>query len=219
MQALEQEQRSDEWFQARMGRLTASRVYDAVKKTAKGNYYAARDTYMAELIAERISNKPMPSYKSWAMQWGIDQEGPAKEAYQLLKGTAVKDCGFIKHKGIPWFGGSPDGLVGDEGIIEIKCPETAKHLNTILTQEVDESYVYQMNTNMIVSGAEWCDYVSFDPRIEGEMSIFVKRFYLDEEIAIEIEDEAKLFIKEMLDKIDKMLQYYPRTREEYKKHW
>ena len=214
-----QEQRSPEWYAARLGKLTSSRLYDATRKNSKGVYYAARETYMAQLIAERISNKPMPSYTSWAMQWGIDNELGAKMAYQMLCGTSVNDCGFIPHPTINGLGGSPDGLVGDEGIIEIKCPETAKHLDTILTGEIDPAYVDQMIGNMIVTGTKWCDYISYDPRIEGEMSLFVKRVSFDVVRAKEIESEAVIFINEMLDKIDRMLVNYPRTREEYNKHW
>ena len=212
-------QRSPELYIDRMGRLTNSRLSDAIRKTSKGNYYAARDTYMAQLIAERISNKPMPSYTSWAMQWGIDNEKLASDSYTALTGNPVVAVGFVKHPTIKWYGGSPDGLVGDDGSIEIKCPETAKHLNTILTGEVDEEYLDQMMGNMIVTGRKWCDFVSFDPRIEGEMSIFVKRIGYDVVRAKEIEREAVIFINEMIDKIDRMLVNYPRTREEYFKHW
>ena len=137
------EQRTTEWFQARLGKVTASRVADVIAKTKTG-YSASRENYMAQLVVERLTNTQAESFTNAAMQWGTDQEPFARAAYELKMGVMVDETGLVDHPTIPMAGASPDGLVGEDGLVEIKCPNTATHIDTLLTQTVPAKYNTQM---------------------------------------------------------------------------
>lgn len=194
------EQRSTEWFAARMGKVTASKAADIMARTKSG-YSASRANYMAQLICERLTGERQESFTSAAMQWGTDTEPRARAAYEFLTDAVVTEVGFVDHPTIADFGASPDGLVGDDGLIEIKCPNTATHLDTLETETVPAKYVTQMQVQMSCTGRQWCDFVSFDPRLPAEMQIWVKRVSRDDAAIAEIEAETIKFLTELSDRV------------------
>lgn len=195
------DQRSDEWFKVRLGKVTASRVADLMARTKTG-YSASRANYMAELICERLTGSQAERFSSAAMQWGTDCEPHAKAAYAFLHDAVVDDVGFVPHPSIPDFGASPDGMVGADGLIEIKCPNTATHIDTLLGDGIDGKYITQMQVQMACTGRQWCDFVSFDPRLPGDMQLFVQRVPRDNARIAEIEGEVTAFLGEIAKKID-----------------
>lgn len=197
------EQRTDEWFLARLGCVTASRTADVMAKTKSG-YSASRENYMAQLITERLTGQASDGFSSAAMQWGTETEPQAREAYEFFTGETVEETGFVLHPSIEHFGASPDGLVGQDGLIEIKCPNTATHIDTLLTEKVPSKYLTQMHVQMICTGRDWCDFVSFDPRLPGDMSFWMKRVERDADLCKEIEAEVSKFLQELTEKIDKL---------------
>jgi putative phage-type endonuclease len=197
------EQRSDEWFSARLGCVTASRTADVMAKTKSG-YSASRANYMAQLITERLTGQANEGFSSAAMQWGTDTEPQARMAYELMTGETVEETGFILHPTIKFFGASPDGLVGSDGLIEIKCPNTATHIDTLLAEKVPSKYITQMHVQMICTGREWCDFVSFDPRLPGDMNFWMQRVHRDDDFCKDIETEVIAFLEETSMKIAKL---------------
>jgi len=193
------EQGTPEWFAARLGKVTASRVADVIAKTKSG-YSTSRENYMAQLTVERITNTQAESFTNAAMQWGTDQEPFARAAYEIATGLFVEEVGLVPHPSIEWAGASPDGLVGDDGLIEIKCPNTATHLETFLNETVPSKYVTQMQFQMACTGRQWCDYVSFDPRMPEGGQLFVKRVPRDKEFIESIELEIIKFLSEVEEK-------------------
>jgi putative phage-type endonuclease len=197
------EQRTAEWFQARLGKVTASRVADVIAKTKTG-YSASRENYMAQLVVERLTNTQAETFTNAAMQWGTDQEPFARAAYELKMGVMVDETGLVDHPTIPMAGASPDGLVGEDGLVEIKCPNTATHIDTLLTQTVPAKYITQMQFQMACTGRQWCDFVSFDPRMPQKAQIFIKRVLRDDSFIKEIESEIKKFLAEVSAKVDQL---------------
>lgn len=201
------EQGTKEWLQARAGRVTASRVADIVAKTKSGPA-ASRANYMAQLICERLTGSPVEGFKSAAMQWGTDMEPLARAAYEDRHGVLVVETGFISHPTLAMAGASPDGLVGEDGLVEIKCPETATHLDTLLSGSVPGRYQIQMLWQMACTGRAWCDFVSFDPRLPANMQLFVARVDRDENRLAEISKEVEAFLGELDQKIQKLTEKY-----------
>ena len=198
------EQRSDAWFEARIGKVTASRVADVIAKTKTG-YSASRDNYMAQLVCERLTGQKGESFTNAAMQWGTETEPLGRAAYESLQDVLVEEVGFISHHTIEMAGASPDGLVDDDGLIEIKCPNTATHIETLLNQTVPSKYNTQMQFQMACTGRQWCDFVSFDNRLPAELQLFVKRVPRDEVFIKQIEAEIVQFLAELDDKINKLM--------------
>lgn len=197
------EQRTAEWFQARLGKVTASRVADVIAKTKTG-YSASRENYMAQLVVERLTNTQAETFTNAAMQWGTDQEPFARAAYELKMGVMVDETGLVDHPTIPMAGASPDGLIGEDGLVEIKCPNTATHIDTLLTQTVPAKYITQMQFQMACTGRQWCDFVSFDPRMPQKAQIFIKRVLRDDLFIKEVESEIKKFLAEVSAKVDQL---------------
>ncbi len=195
------EQRSEEWRIARMGKVTASAIADVLSKPKKGTAETAgRMNYRAQIIAEILSQKPCDDpFISRPMQWGIDQEPFARAAYELYRGYLIDTAGFVEHPRIENFGCSPDGLVSDEGLVQFKCPNTATHIDYLLRGEVPAEYHAQMLSEMACTGREWCDFVSFDPRLPQDLQLFVKRLFRDEEKIREIETAVESFLAEVKD--------------------
>jgi putative phage-type endonuclease len=200
-------QGSEEWHAIRCGRVTASRVADVVAKTKSG-WGASRANYAAELIAERLTGEPAERFTNAAMQWGTDHEPDARAAYEFFRDAAVVEIGFVDHPSIAMTGASPDGLVGEDGLVEIKCPNTATHLDTLLSQTVPAKYVTQMLWQMACTGRKWCDFVSFDPRLPESMSMFVKRVERDDKRIAELETEVAAFLEEISAKIEQLNSLY-----------
>ena len=198
------EQRSDQWFAARIGKVTASRVADVLAKTKTG-YSASRDNYMAQLVCERLTGEKGESFTNAAMQHGTDTEPLARAAYESLKDVLVDEVGFVPHPSIIMAGASPDGLVGDNGLLEIKCPNTATHIDTLLSQTVPGKYNTQMQFQMACTDREWCDFVSFDNRLPEELQLFVKRVPRDDVFIKQTEDAIVKFLAELDEKINKLM--------------
>jgi putative phage-type endonuclease len=201
------EQRTEEWFKARAGKVTASRVADIIAKTKSG-YSSSRDNYMAELICQRLTGAVGESFQNAAMAWGTNTEPLARAAYVSAKGTSVEEIGFVPHPTIENAGASPDGLIGEEGLIEIKCPLTNTHMNTILEQEVPTKYHVQMQWQMACTGRQWCDFVSFDPRMPEHMQLYIHQVERDQKMIDNLEAEVIKFLKDMDDKIAKLNNLY-----------
>lgn len=200
---MEIEQRTEEWFAARLGKVTASRVADVIAKTKTG-YSASRENYMAQLVVERLTQTKAESYTNAAMQWGTDQEPFARAAYEAAQGVMVEEVGFVPHPTIEWAGASPDGLVGDDGLVEIKCPNTATMIETLLSQKVPGKYFIQMQFQLACTGRKWCDYVSFDPRMPAKAQMFVRRVDRDDEYIAHLEEEIAKFLVEVESQIQKL---------------
>lgn len=204
-------QGSPEWHKMRCGKVTASRVADIVAKTKTGPA-ASRKNYMAELVLERLTGTSEEGYTNAAMQWGIDTEPQARIAYEFHRNVDVAEIAFVPHPTIADTGASPDGLVGDDGLVEIKCPTQATHMETLEGQTVPARYLTQMQWQMACTGRQWCDFVSFDPRFPTHMQFFVDRVKRDDAMIAELEAEVVAFLNEVRAKVDRLRsQYEPQT--------
>lgn len=195
------EQGTTEWFEARRGKVTASRVADVISKTKSG-WGAGRKNYEAQLIAEILTGTVADSFTNAAMQWGTDTEPQARKAYEFAQDCDVVEVGFVDHPTIKGTGASPDGLVGVDGMLEIKCPNTATHLDTLLTQKVPAKYNTQMQWQMACCERQWTDFVSFDPRLPVNLNMFCQRVDRDDEMIAILESDVLGFLAEMNDKIE-----------------
>lgn len=196
-------QRSEDWFAARCGRVTASRVADLMAKTKTG-YSASRQNYMAQLICERLTGKPAESFSSAAMQRGTDKEPEARAIYMLESGEIVEECGLVIHPDMPDFGASPDGLIGVDGLLEIKCPNTWTHLETLKTGKPKGEYLTQMQAQMACTGRQWCDFVSFDDRLPDDIAYFCKRIPRDDEFIGVMLAEISIFLGDLQSELDQI---------------
>lgn len=202
-------QGSPEWFAARVGKVTASRVADVIAKTKTG-WGASRANYMAELIAERMTGNPAESYTNAAMKWGTETEPEARAAYCFYADTDVAEVGFIDHPTIPMTGASPDGLIGTDGLVEIKCPNTATHIDTLLGSAIPAKYIVQMQWQMVCTDRKWCDWVSYDPRLPGSMQLFVQRVVRAAALIAELEKNVTEFLAEIEVKVRALRERYER---------
>lgn len=189
-------QRSEDWFAVRLGKVTASRVADVVAKTKTG-WGASRANYKAQLVCERLTGCVEPSYTNAAMQWGIDKEDEARAAYQIHALCEVNEIAFVDHPRIDMAGASPDGLVGADGLVEVKCPQSAAHIETLLGQLVPLRYFQQMQWQMACTDREWCDFVSYDPRLPEHMRLFVQRVERDDILIRQLENDVLDFLGEV----------------------
>lgn len=201
------EQRTEEWYAARLGKVTASRVADVIAKTKTG-YSTSRANYMAELVCERLTGSKGDSYQNAAMAWGTATEPFARAAYESRTGELVEETGFVLHATIPNAGCSPDGLIGEDGLIEIKCPFTATHIETLLSKQAPSKYMTQMQWQMACTGRKWCDFVSFDPRMPEHMQFFCIRVNRDQIMIDDLEREVEKFLFELDEKIMRLTQAY-----------
>lgn len=194
---VEQLQRTDQWQLDRLGKVTASRISDVVSKTKSGSYLAARDTYKWQLVRERITGVPSEFRVNAAMQWGIDNEDDARVFYETLYDVNVEQVGFIDHPWIAMSGASPDGLVGDEGLLEVKCMESVNHLKAIFNREMPDYYVDQCQWQMAVTGRKWCDLTIYDPRVPDRLQLRRFRLESDSKRIEELEYEVQVFNREI----------------------
>jgi putative phage-type endonuclease len=202
-------QGSAEWHDYRCGRITSSGISDMLAKTRTGEPSALRANYMARIIAERFTGVPAPSVITTAMQWGIDKEVEARSAYELMLNVDVRQVGFVDHPRLEMCGCSPDGLVGDDGLIEIKCPNTATHIATLLSRKIETQYMRQMQWQMACTGRQWCDFISYDPRLEPRMQLLVMRVLRGNQAIQEYEGAAALFMAEMAETMRSLDNLYP----------
>jgi putative phage-type endonuclease len=172
------QQRTDEWLKARLGKLTGSIAFDAIAvlKSGKGESQA-RANVRLRLLAEMLTGSSSPYFESNAMKWGTQCEGDARVAYEKETGQTVEEAPFYDCPSMPMCGASPDGLVGNHGLIEIKCPETTTFIGYVIANEVPEKYKPQMAMQLLATGRKWVDFVAFDPRVKFGTKIFIKRYY------------------------------------------
>ncbi len=204
-------QGSPEWFEARLGKVTASRVCDVIAKTAKG-WGASRKNYAAQLICERLTGEAPETFQSPAMRWGTETEPQARAAYAFHYDADVSEVGFITHPLIAMSGASPDGLVGDIGLVEIKCPNTATHLDTLEARRFPADYHPQIQFQLAVTGRAWCDAVSFDPRLPEPMRLFVERIHRDEPYIAQLEGMVAEFLAEIDERVARLRETYEAAR-------
>lgn len=193
------EHRSEAWRALRCGLVTASRCCDVAAITKKGEEGAARRHYRAEIISERLTNIPadLNRYVSQEMRWGIEKEPLARAAYEIARDVMVDAGGFVVHPTLAHFGASPDGLVGSEGLVQIKCPNTSTHLEWRLEGVVPVEHATQMLAELACTGRQWNDFVSFDPRLPENLQLFVKRLHRDEGLIALLEAEVAHFNAEI----------------------
>lgn len=202
------EQRTDEWLQARVGKLTASKFKAVLARLKNGQPAQARHDYLMDVVCERLTGRPTQTFVSAAMQWGTDLEPVARQAYIDRRGLPVVEVGFMLSPFLDYVGGSPDGLVPDleqdeQGCIEIKAPTTKTHVETILEGMPDEHYA-QVQGVIWVTGSSWCDFISFDPRMDEKHQLYVQRVERDEDFISMLQKELVLFNREVEDTIEQI---------------
>ena len=196
------EQRTPEWFQKRLGKVTASRIADLMAKTKTGTG-ASRANYMAQLVTERLTGTPTEGFQSPAMAWGTEQEAAARAAYSARMGVLVDEVDFVDHPTLQ-AGASPDGLVGEDGLIEIKCPNTATMLEWLEDRTIPAKYRLQMQWQMAVTGRDWCDFVAYDPRLPEHLQLLVIREPRNTDLVVEITREVTRVLAEVESKVAKL---------------
>lgn len=174
------EQRSPEWFAQRLGKVTASRINDVLARLKSGGEAATRKNYRTQLALERLTGQRETAFANAAMQWGTDCEPLALAAYEAETGQFVAPAEFVLHSRLTESGASPDGLVGNDGLIEIKCPNSATHFDWLLAGAVPLEHQNQMQWQMACTGRAWCDFVSYDPRMPEYAQLFIKRLARDD---------------------------------------
>lgn len=197
------EQGTPEWFAQRLGKVTASRVADVIAKTKTG-YSASRENYMAELALERITGARQESFQNDAMRWGTETEPLARAAYEALTDELVEEVAMIPHPTIAMAGASPDGLIGKTGMLEIKCPNSSTHIQTLVGGKPAGKYVTQMMWQMACTGRQWCDFVSFDPRFPEHLQLFCVRVMRDDVLIKSMENEVIKFLEELGAMVDQL---------------
>lgn len=207
------EQGTPEWFQQRIGLVTASRLNDVMATLKSGGEAATRKNYRAQIIAERLTRTKADSFTNAAMQWGTDNEPIARAMYEISTGRDVEQVGFIVHPDIPMTGASPDGLVDVKGLVEIKCPNTATHIDYLLAGVAPSDYHNQMLWQLECTGRDWCDFVSFDPRMPEDMQLFVVRYKRDDEKLKILRHGVIQFLEEVNEVMGK-LQIYCQSKEQ-----
>jgi len=198
------EQGSDAWKLARLGHVTASNIAEVMSK-GKGTAEAiGRYKYKVKLVAERLTGAAGESYANAAMQWGIEQEQFACIEYEAATNQFVDKVGFVLHPEIQWLGVSPDRFVGHEGLIEVKCPNTTTHLDYLFENKVPSEYYKQIQCQLWVTGRQWCDFVSYDPRLPKRNQLLIVRTERDEKLIAEMKTETEKFLDEVKTLIMKL---------------
>jgi putative phage-type endonuclease len=187
---------TSDWRAARLGKATSSRIADIIARTKSG-YSTSRANYAAQLVCERLTGAPTETYQSSAMVWGIEKEPDARRLYEFEQDVAVSRAGFLDHPTVKMSGASPDGLVGEDGLVEIKCPITATHIDTVLGRAIPGKYLTQMQWQLAVTGRRWCDFVSYDPRLPADLRLFTQRVPRNAILIGALEREVERFIAEV----------------------
>lgn len=190
-------QGSPEWVAIRLGRATGSRINDVMAQGKSGAPSASRANYRAQLVAERLTGTLADGYTNEAMERGKEIEADARRAYAFRTGCQVDEAGFYQHPTIAMSGASPDGLIGDDGVVEFKCPNTATHIDTLRGGSIPRVYQLQMLWEMACTGRKWCDFVSFDPRLPESMTLSITRIHIDADRLAEVELEVRKFLAEV----------------------
>tara|TARA_R110000803_G_scaffold53369_3_gene109565 strand:- start:1306 stop:1923 length:618 start_codon:yes stop_codon:yes gene_type:complete len=197
------EQGSPEWLEMRLGKVTASRIKE-VLANGRGNAPSKMaESYMIELVAEILTGESKPFFENDAMRWGTETEGEARAVYSIKNSRFdVEEVAFIEHS--EFIGMSPDGLVGDDGLLEIKCPNTTTQLKRALSDDYAKDYKAQIQMQLWVSGRDWCDFVSFDPRLDCAAGYLEQRVYRDNSYISDMQDKTFEFVGKMKELINKL---------------
>ncbi|MDX1704599.1 MAG: YqaJ viral recombinase family protein [Altererythrobacter ishigakiensis] len=187
------QQGTDEWLNARLGRVTASRISDVMMKPATAGY----QNYRAQLVCERLTKQPTDFLVTAAMQHGTDTEPQARAVYTMMTGNSVEEVGFIPHPTLEMAGASPDGRVLDIGLVEIKCPQPAEHIRMLTGGNIKRQYFLQMQWQMACTGCGWCDFVSFSTALPDEMQMHITRVDADHGLIEEITESVAKFLLEV----------------------
>lgn len=202
------EQRSDDWFKIRLGKVTGSRIADLTAEGKNGQPSASRANYIAELVTERLTGQPAENLvKTPAMIRGAEIEPRARLRYEFLTDMEIEEVGFVHHPTIPMSGASPDGRVGMRGLVQFKAPHTASHIEYLRGANIEGKYLKQMTWEMLCDQREFCDFVSFDDRLPEPLQMFVKRVLLDEKLALDLERKVRVALAE-IDAIVADLNHY-----------
>lgn len=201
------EQGTPEWHALRCGKATASRIADIIRATKTG-VSKSRERYLGELVAERLTGVQPTGFKSADMEWGNATEAEARSAYEFYKNATTTKVDFVDHPTIPMAGASPDSLVGDAGLLEIKCPASHTHIATLLGEPIDPDYMTQMQWQMSCTGRAWCDWVSYDPRMPEDMRLVTRRVERDSTKIIALESAVRKFLQEVDETVAKLTAMY-----------
>lgn len=207
MRVVDCQQGSDEWRLARLGKLGASTIADATARTKTG-WGATRANLAARLVAERLTGQLSETFINDAMRWGIEKEAEARSFFSFVHGVDVHSVGLVLHPTIEHAVASPDGLIGDDGLLEVKCPNTSTHIETLLSGQHDPRYTKQMQWQMACTGRQWVDWVSYDPRMPDDMRLFVRRVARDAGMISELEKQAADFLAEVAGTVERLVQMY-----------
>lgn len=200
------EQGTDEWKQIRVGKVTASKIADLMSKGKGGSESAGVRNYRSQILCERLTNTVEETYINGAMLRGIELEPMARSCYEFIKGVEVEQVAFVDHPSIILSGASPDGICGN-GLVEIKCPNTATHIEYLLGGKAPSQYIPQMQWQMACTGSEWCDFVSYDNRLPEDLQLFIIRLERDNSLIADMEQAVKQFnqsVDEMIDQLKKI---------------
>lgn len=213
MNPLELIQRSPEWLTYRAGKVTASGICDLMRTLKDGSSSQSRAAYMGQIVRDRFALRADPNYvpprgySNAAMQWGNDTEPMARSAYCMLADIDIVEVGFVDHPRIALAGCSPDGLIGNDGLLEIKCPETHTHIATLINREISSEYIVQMQWQMACTGREWNDFVSYDPRLPPRLSMYKQRVFRDDAAIAKYEAAVIDFqaaVEELMERLDRL---------------
>jgi len=202
------QQGTDEWRQARCGSIGASDAPRVVRKIKSGGYSADRESLLAEKLIERLTDRPVEGFKTAAMMQGTEREPLARLTYSLIKGVEVEEVGIVLHPSIKGTHASPDGFVGENGLVEIKSPMPAAHLDTLLGEQISSDHISQMQWQLCCSGRQWCDFVSYNPDFPPRMQMWIRRVHRDAALIRELEREIATFIKEIDQRVDRLSRRY-----------
>lgn len=195
-----------QWLQSRLGCLTASRMADAMATLKSGKPAEAQVKLAHEILAERLTQAAVAHYVTPAMQWGIDNQSAAVAAYENQRGVLVGGEAFFLHDNIDFFGATPDGLIDDVGLVEVKCPTSPVYVRWSLSGEVPAEYKPQMLAQLACTGRRWVDFVAYDPRMPAKQQLFIRRFEPAREEVETIENAAREFLATVDRMFDAMME-------------
>jgi len=194
------EQGSEEWHAQRLGKVTASMIYAVMMKPETAGYR----NYLSQLVAERLTGRPTEGFVSAAMQHGIETEPAARAMYEIERGVEVVETGFVDHPEIPMTGASPDGLVGDSGLVEIKCPQPTEHIRMLSGGEIQKKYRLQIQWQMACTGRDWCHFVSFNDSFPDGLTMYLRRVEADKDLIGEIASAVNAFLARVDETVERL---------------
>jgi putative phage-type endonuclease len=194
-----QQENREEWLKQRLGLVTGSAISNVLMDSSKAGYR----NYMAQLVCERLTGEPTETYISPAMQHGIDTEDEARAAYMARNAVIVEEVGFIRHPKLE-AGCSPDGIVGQDGLIEIKCVQPATALDLLESKKVPADHYNQIQWQLAVTGRDWCDYVVYQPKLPERLRLNVMRVVRNQSDILNMTVKVEQFLEELNRKVKKL---------------